>query len=97
MFDTGVVNRCFLVSTIKEKHNIWFESKVFDRLERLHKKSGKSLSFLVNRAVEAYKRTEIEAYSELKKELARKMSLLQAQMKAAEDAEKASVESKKVV
>lgn len=71
------------------------ESKVLDRLDMLKKRSKKSKSFLVNRAVEAYKRTEVEDYREKKMELARKMNLLRVQMKALEDAEKASIEQQK--
>ena len=71
------------------------EIKVLDRLDMLKKRSKKSKSFLVNRAVEAYKRTEVEDYREKKMELARKMNLLRVQMKALEDAEKASIEQQK--
>lgn len=86
---------CVFGDFIKKRCNYNMESKVIERLGRLHMKSGKSLSFLVNRAVEAYKRTEIEDYHELKKEIARKINMLQRQMDAVIDAEKASIKQQK--
>ena len=65
-------------------------------MKRFAKHSDHSVSFFINKATEEYKRTEVEDYRELKKELARKMAMMQVQMQAIEDAEKASVDNSNV-
>ena len=81
---------------IKEKHNLWFERKAWERLVLLHKKSGKSMSVIANKAILEYKRTEIENYTELMKETARKIDSLQKYMIVLEQAKKASVDNSNV-
>lgn len=89
------------VNQHKERHNIWFEPRVWSRIEYLANKIKRKMNFqgeiseIVNEACRTYRRTHEEDFVEMKRIAAIKLTAAQEEMKLIEQAEAAYILKKK--